>query len=300
MSRATALTGLVGAIGMTLLLSEVRWFNRMSVTDRLAPYQTGIRRSSRDGVLSIQSFREVIGPVSGRIGERLAGWCGVSEDLHTRLARIHSPLDVTAFRVRQLGFAAAGAVVGTVAAVVVSGGPALAVFLVVGTPMLTFVGLEQQLAASSADWKRRVFLELPVIAEQLAMLMSAGWSTGAAIGRVADRGHGACSRDLDRVRARVRQGLSDIDALREWAALADVDAVESLVSILALNRDTADLARLISNEARSIRREAQRELIETIETRTQQVWIPVTVAALIPGVLLMGVPFIDALSLFSP
>lgn len=48
-----------------------------------------------------------------------------------------------------------------------------------------------------------------------------------------------------------------------------------------------------------MRREAHRELIETIERRTQQVWIPVTVAALLPGVLLMGVPFLEALSLFS-
>ena len=41
------------------------------------------------------------------------------------------------------------------------------------------------------------------------------------------------------------------------------------------------------------------QLIEAIERRTQQVWIPVTFAALVPGVLLMGVPFVDALSLFS-
>mgnify|MGYP000559951131 CR=1 FL=1 len=36
-----------------------------------------------------------------------------------------------------------------------------------------------------------------------------------------------------------------------------------------------------------------------IETRNQKVWIPVTVAALVPGVLLMGIPFLDALTLFS-
>ncbi len=48
-----------------------------------------------------------------------------------------------------------------------------------------------------------------------------------------------------------------------------------------------------------MRRDAQRQLIETIERRGQQVWIPVTVAALVPGVLLMGVPFVDALRVFS-
>ena len=168
-----------------------------------------------------------------------------------------------------------------------------------GAPILTLLLLEQRVASASAAWQRRLFLELPTIAEQLGMLIAAGWSLSAAIGRIAARGSGNCSADLQRVIQRMRQGLTEAEALREWATLADVDALDRLVSILALNRETADLGRLISEEARAIRREAQRELIETIERRNQQVWIPVTVAALLPGVLLMGVPFVDALTLFS-
>ncbi len=66
-----------------------------------------------------------------------------------------------------------------------------------------------------------------------------------------------------------------------------------------MNREASDLGRLITAEAQAMRRDAQRQLIETIERRGQQVWIPVTVAALVPGVLLMGVPFVDALRVFS-
>jgi hypothetical protein len=87
--------------------------------------------------------------------------------------------------------------------------------------------------------------------------------------------------------------------LREWAAVADVEALNRLVPALALNREASDLGRLVSEEARAIRRDAHRQLIETIERRSQQVWIPVTVAALVPGVLFLVVPFIDALRLFS-
>ena len=36
-----------------------------------------------------------------------------------------------------------------------------------------------------------------------------------------------------------------------------------------------------------------------MEKRSQQVWIPVTVATLIPGVIFLSIPFIEALSLFS-
>jgi Flp pilus assembly protein TadB len=131
------------------------------------------------------------------------------------------------------------------------------------------------------------------------MLLSAGFSLGAALNRIATRGRGSCARDLARVCGRIRQGLSEVDALREWASIADVPALSRLVPILALNREAGDLGRLVSDEARAIRRDLQRTLIETAERRGQQVWVPVTVAALLPGVLFMAVPFIEALRLFS-
>ena len=69
--------------------------------------------------------------------------------------------------------------------------------------------------------------------------------------------------------------------------------------VLALNDDAGDIGRLLSEEARSIRAAVHRELIETIERRGQQVWIPVTVATLVPGVIFLAVPFIEALQVFS-
>src|SRR5690606_12634098 len=105
--------------------------------------------------------------------------------------------------------------------------------------------------------------------------------------------------DLTRVTGRIRQGLSETEALREWADLARVDAVDRLVHVLALNREASDLGRLISEEARSVRRDVQRQRVEQIERRGQQVWIPVTVATLLPGVIFLAVPFVQALSLFS-
>jgi tight adherence protein C len=98
---------------------------------------------------------------------------------------------------------------------------------------------------------------------------------------------------------RIRQGLSEADALREWARLASVPALDRLVPVLALNRDTSDLGRLVAEEARAIRRDVHRELIEAAERRNQQVWIPVTVAALLPGALFLAVPFVQALSAFG-
>lgn len=293
-------SGVVLWIGATLLLSRLRWFARPPLVERLRPYAPGgMAASRRAGLLSVESFRDVAGPVARSLGERVSRVLGVAEELAIRLERIHSPLDVTAFRVRQVGWSLAGFGVGALVALAMQPPALVAVLFVLGGPVLAFLVLEQQIAAASARWQRRVFLELPVVAEQLAMLLTAGYSLGAALNRVAARGSGACAQDLARVCGRVRQGLSEIEAIREWAGVARVPALDRLLPVVALSREATDLGRLLSEEARSIRRDVQRELVETVERRGQQVWIPVTVATLRPGVTFLTIPFLEALRLFS-
>lgn len=299
MNLPAAGVGLGAFCGLTLLFSELRWFQQVGLVERLEPYSTARPRQLRGGVLSVVSFRDVIAPLSRTFGARLARLLGVDEELAIRLERIHSPLSVTELRVRQVGGSAVALGIGCVTAVGLGLSPLLAIFAVLGPPTLVFLWIEQGVARASATWQRKIFLELPVVTEQLAMLLSAGWSLGAGLARIAQRGDGACSRDLRRVQARIQQGLGAVESLREWGDVARVDELDSLIAVLALNRETADLGTLIGEVARSIRREAQRNLIESIERRSQQVWIPVTVATLVPGVLLMGVPFIDALTMFS-
>lgn len=299
--RLLVLSGLALWAGTTLLLAELRWFRRRPLVDRLRPYVPGgmAGGDARSGVLSAESFRDVVGPLAREVGARLARLAGVTEELAVRLERVHSPLDVTAFRVRELGWAVAGFAAGGLVTVVLAPPPTLAALFVAGSPLLAFLVVEQQLARESARWQHRIVLELPVVSEQLGMLLAAGYSLGAALNRIAARGHGACALDLRRVCGRIRQGLSEVDALREWSRTADVDALERLVTVLSLNRQAGDLGRLIAEEARSLRRDVQRQLVEAIERRSQLVWVPVTVATLLPGVIFLAVPFLEAMRLFS-
>src|SRR3954452_25319112 len=288
-------------VGALLLLSQARWFSRPSLAARLRPYASGTtrERSTAAGILSVASFRDVIGPLSRAIGERLARVLGVNEEIGVRLERVHADVDATAFRVRQIGWTAVAFAAGVVMAVILRLPPAAGFFVVLGAPALAFLLVEHQLSRRSAAWQHRLFLELPVVSEQLAMLLGAGYSLGAALQRVADRSSGVCAQDLARVCGRVRQGLSDVEALREWAAVAGVPALDRLVPVLALNRESSDLGRLISEEARAIRRDVHREQVETMERRSQQVWIPVTVATLVPGVIFLSIPFVEALRQFA-
>ncbi len=299
--RLAVLCGLVLWAGMTLLLSQLRWFSRPPLVERLRPYSpAGMGGAGRRaGVLSVESFRDVVRPLCRTLGERLARLFGVSEELGIRLERIHSTDDVTAFRVRQLGWSVTGFGLGALLAVALGPPAPIALLFILSGPLLGFLLPEQQVASASDAWRRRLTLELPVVAEQLAMLLSAGYSLGAALNRLAARGGGNVARDLARVCGRIRQGLTEVEALREWADVADVEALHRLLPILGLNREASDLGRLISEEARAIRKDTQRRLIETAERRAQQVWIPVTVAALVPGVIFLAVPFLEALRLFA-
>ena len=300
MIRIAILASMIFFVGATLALSELRWFRRKSLADRLRLYSAGTHTANlNSGSLSVATFAQIIGPLARSIGEMMSSVTGTGDELAARLTRVHSAYDVTTFRVRQLGFAVAGGVGGALASVAIGAVGASTIVLTLIGATLSFLLVEQRLTTESKRRQERIFHELPVVAEQLGMLLAAGFSLGSAIGRVAERGNGACAQDLRMVNSRIRHGLTEIQALREWATIADVDALHRLTGILALNRDTGDLGRLINDEARSIRREAQRRLMETIEKRSQQVWVPVTVATLIPGVIFLAIPFIDALSLFG-
>lgn len=299
MIRLLAAAIVASFVGTTLLLSEFRWFRYRSLASRVSPYLPGGRLVGKSELLSVESFSELLRPLSEAVGALGARTFGVNEELPRRLRRIHSELDPSAFRVRQMGWAIL-ALMTSLLIMLVLGLPAAIITLgIVTAPLLTFLIVEQRLAQASDAWKQRTFQELPVVAEQIAMLLGSGYSLGAALSRVASRGSGVIAQDLVRVNRRIRQGASDIDALREWAELVDVDVVRRLVSILSLNREAGDLGSMVATEARNARAEAHRNLLASIERKNQQVWIPVTLATLVPGVILMAIPFFDALSSFG-
>jgi len=297
MKQPLAFSLLFAWLGLTLLFGQLRWFRRRPLVDRIRPYVFGLSvpTTTNDG----NALLQLLGPLARDSGAALAKFAGVNEDLATRLERIHSSLDPTAFRLRQLGWATASLSTAVLIALAASPSPALLGLLLAGAPALTFLVIESQLSKRSNQWKRSLIRELPVVSEQLGMLLSAGYSLGAALQRLSRRSEGAVAQDLRRVVTRITHGIDENSALREWASTADVPAVGRLVGVLALNRDASDLGHLITQEARAVRAEVHRDLVETIEKRGQQVWIPVTVATLVPGLLFLAVPFTEALRLFA-
>jgi len=283
--------------GAVLLLSDLPWFRDRPLVERLRPYfpspdpTAASTRSSTVGDL-----RQVLGPVAHDLGDRIGRLLGVATDLPTRLERAGWDPDPEAVRLRQgahtlVALLGAGAV-----AAWLRPAPLLSVALLLGAPALTLLGHEHAVTSAGERRRQRLRAELPVMAEQLGLLISAGYSVTGALTRLSTRSQGIAASELQRVLLRIRHGRPEHAALAEWADASGVDAIGRLTGILALHGETADLGLLISDEARSIRAEAHRDLLEVIERRAQLVWIPVTVATLVPGLIFLAVPFTSAMS----
>lgn len=296
MSRTVVAAALMGWIGLTLVFAETAWARRPSLTARLAPYLPGHDARNRP---SSSPLVDVVGPLAEAIGEAAAQLLGIDDSLQARLNRTHSADTPTSFRVRQATICLCSSVIALLGGLAVQLPPAILASFVIGSPVLAFLVIEQRSLAIAKARQARLATELPVVAEQLAMLLSAGWSLGAALTRLAERSHGACGEDLALVLSRSRQGVGLDVALTEWAEMSGSSGVRRLVSILALNQETADLGRLVTEEARQLRRELQRNIVEQIEQRAQLVWIPVTLATLVPGVIFLCIPFLNALQPFT-
>jgi|CXWK01.1.fsa_nt_gi Flp pilus assembly protein TadB len=297
-ARLLVMSAVVMWVGLVLVLAETRWFRQRSLSSRLGTYVPELdqHEASSDAA---QSLRSALAPVASWVADRTVGVLGVSDNLEMRLHRVHSTMTPSEFRFSQAIWTLAAGVGAVVLFVVVRPPVPLVVLGIVAAMALAFLWREQQLLSRCDRWQRRVFLELPVVAEQLAMLTSAGYSLGGALSRVGERGDGAVSQDLARVMRWVGRGSTYGEALREWQTIAALPEVDRLVAVLVLNEDGAELSALISEEARSTRRAVHRELLASMEKRSQQVWIPVTVATLVPGAIFVAVPFLQALQFFS-
>lgn len=289
-----ALAVLIG-IGASLVLAAVPWFSRTAMTTRIGPYlpngaHLDPARANRIGL------RETLAPTLEWLGRILNRALGVVTDLPIRLQRAGLDTDPYDFRLRQMAFGVLSLIISAVLWVMLPVPLVLGSAILVALPTIAVLAVEQWLNHRIDRRTERLGTELPVIIEQLGMLVSAGYSLTSAVAHIAVRGSGVVASDFVTVTTEIRRGVPPADAFSDWANTTGMPAVDRVVAVLALNSEASDLGSLISAEARSIRAAAHRDLLETIEKRSQLVWIPVTVATLVPGLIFLAVPFYAAMA----
>jgi tight adherence protein C len=279
--------GLLLAAGTLLVVGYLPPMRRVRLDQRLAPYLGNAPRPSRllaatdaDATV-IAAMRRLLRPVlADAVGlvDRFAGGRG---SVRRRLAALGSRSSAEDFRIEQVVWGALGlgcGVTATAAASAASG--RLDIVSAAGWCLCGLLG-----GVLGRDWwlsrqvRRRhqtMLAEFPVVAELLALAVTAGEGPTGAIERVARLAGGELIRDLSAVLARARAGTPLVQAMEELRDSTSLDPLARFVDgiIVAVERGTP-LADVLRAQAADVREASKRALLESGGRREIAMMIPV-------------------------
>lgn len=306
MTLTGALAGLGVGLGGWLV---VAWFvaRRPRLDDRLAPYlRVPVRTTPSVGGpgprTPLGTVERLLAPVmtdAVRLVERLGA---STADLSGRLARAGRPQTVEQFRSEQVVAAAVGTGAGLAAALVLAAGgrlgPVAGGLLVVVGALTGFVLRDVLLSLQVRRRSEQILLELPTVAELLALAVAAGEGAAGAVERVCAVGDGALADELGRVVADTRAGAPLAEALERMADRVGVPALSRFAEalVVAVERGTP-LADVLRAQATDVREASRRELMELGGRKEVAMMVPVVFLILPVTVVFAVFPGLTALRL---
>ncbi|WP_336029189.1 type II secretion system F family protein [Geodermatophilus sp. FMUSA9-8] len=280
------LLGLAAAVGLLLAVTFAPPFRAVRLVDRLAPYVHDAPPPSRllgtatePGLLV--AVRRVFGPLvvdGARFVDRVLG--GRSA-VRRRLDALGAEQTVEDLRVEQvvwggIGLLGAALLAGT-GALVAGSVNVLSVALLCPAGLLGGVlGRDWWLTQQVRRREELLLAEFPVVAELLALAVTAGESPTAAIARVTRLSGGELARELGGALGRARAGVPLVQALQEVADRTSVDALARFVDglLVAIERGTP-LAEVLRAQAADVREAGKRRLLEAGGRKEIAMMVPV-------------------------
>lgn len=295
--------GAVAAAGLLVAVLSIPPLRRPTMSDRIAPYLADAGRPSR--LLAAAPPGSATGPLGRltaplirdavRFVDKVLGGRGSVE---RRLAALSSPLTVDQFRVEQVLWgslgAAIGAGIGVLAVVLGQSNPFILILLLLGSAVAGVLGRDWWLTQAVQKQEAEIIAEFPVVAEMLALSVTAGESPTGAIDRITTLAHGPLIGQLSGVLAETRAGTPLLTALTN---LRDRTRLEPLARFLdgmavAIERGTP-LADVLRAQAADVRALSKRQLLESGGRKEIAMMVPVVflvlpitiLFALYPGLL---------------
>jgi len=296
------LGGLVAA-GLLLAVLATPPLRRQTMSDRIAPYVSDAARPSRlltgsAGGGPVTAFGRLSAPLVRDAVRFIDKVLGGQASVERRLAALDSAQTVDQFRVEQVVWgvcgAAAGAAIGLLAVVLGQSNPLILILLIVASAAGGVLGRDWWLSQAVSKREADIIAEFPVIAEMLALAVTAGESPTGAIDRITRLAHGPLVTQLGGVLAETRAGTSFLTALTR---LRDRTGIEPLARFLdgmavAIERGTP-LADVLRAQAADVRALGKRQLLESGGRKEIAMMVPVVflvlpitiLFALYPGLL---------------
>lgn len=280
------LLGLVAATGLILVLTYAPPFRSVRLVDRLAPYVHDTPPPSRllgtatePGLLT--AVRRVFGPVLGDGARLVDRVLGGRSAVRRRLDALSSEASVEDFRIEQviwggLGLVGAG-LLASVGSLLAGSVNVLSVALLcVGGLVGGVLGRDWWLTQQVERREQVLLAEFPVVAELLALAVTAGEGPGAAIARVSRLSGGELARELDGALGRARAGVPLTEALQRLADRTSLDPLARFIDglLVAIERGTP-LAEVLRAQAADVREAGKRRLLEAGGRKEIAMMIPV-------------------------
>jgi len=280
------LLGLVAAIGLVLVLRYAPPFRAVRLVDRLAPYVHDTPPPSRllgtatePGLLT--AARRVFGPAIGDGARVIDRFLGGRAAVRRRLDALATDATVEDFRIEQVvwgGLGLVGAALLTTVGSVAAGGVNVlsAALLCVAGVVGGVLGRDWWLTQQVQRREELLLAEFPVVAELLALAVTAGESPAAAIARVTRLSGGELARELGEALGRARAGVPLADALQQVADRTSLDPLARFIDglLVAIERGTP-LAEVLRAQAADVREAGKRRLLEAGGRKEIAMMVPV-------------------------
>lgn len=303
-----AAAGLGLGFGLVVVLRSLPMMNRPSFEERVAPM---LRSSAAGGVdlfhqpqslVSLSVAQRIFGPVVREALKQLDRFSIDADQLRRRLDQADAGITVSEYRIQQLGYAAAGALLaaGANAAAFFSGSfhGVIALISILVLTVLGFALRDNMLSARVRRRQARMLSEFPTVAEMIALAVSAGESAPGAFERVSRVSRGELNAELRKVLAQTRAGTSFTHALKHMSARVQSPPISRFLEgiIVAMERGTP-LADVMHAQAQDVRDLGKRELMETAGRKELSMLVPVVFGILPLTVVFAVFPGLELLSL---
>lgn len=292
------------ALGLSLVWIGIPAHRPVHLVDRIEPYLDRTPRRSR--LLAILEdprplgLTEVLTPLLRRGAGVLDRFLGGAASVERRQQRAGQRTDVEAFRVQQLVWGCLTAALAVAAGLALwwsRGASVSALAVLVGCAFLGgVVAKDHMLGRAAARRERQIMSEFPAVAELLALSVTAGEGTAAALERVARLSRGELATELDLCLAEARLGASLPEALQGLSRRTGLAPVVRFADglIVAIQRGTP-LAEVLRAQAADAREAARQALIEEGGKKEISMMVPVVFLVLPVTVLFAVYPGVTML-----
>ncbi|AZI58391.1 pilus assembly protein TadB [Nakamurella antarctica] len=262
------LGGAVG-VGVLLLIFFAPPMRKMSLGDRIAPYLADAPVPSKllSATTSGSSLSQLSAPLVKKFVGRLDTLLGGRKSVENRLQATGSPMTIEQFRADQvlwgaLGFLA-GIAAGLLAVFIAAANPLAVMLLAVGFGATGVLMRDYWLTREVQQIDAEILAEFPVIAEMLALAVTAGEGPAGAIERITKLARGALVSQLAAILADTRSGTPLLEALTSARDRARLEPFSRFLDgmAVAIERGTP-LADVLRAQAADVRALGKRELME--------------------------------------